>query len=252
MMRLVLIAVLAGACAGFRPRAPVRMVGDFSKPPKDWGSGSAGPSGAEGGGIFNPMVQADAQKLFKDFETLSKMQPKFFDMDLEGKKLFMKEMESFNERLVVFTRRVQLSSDPAAKELNRRLNAMALDGGMTVAGMEDRMSAFLEVMRKQIELEERQGVGAAANAAIDARNAVQGDGDVPPVNPADMAKLMEDPEAVALMSDEEVTREVSEIMRDPSKLMDYMSPGSTKNPKVKQLLVKLFAAASGDDIRNSF
>ncbi|MEL7343031.1 MAG: DUF1825 family protein [Bacteroidota bacterium] len=124
MIRIFLVTFAAGFSIK-RPQKSARKIAVrqmrmeipdmFNQSPRDWASGDSSSKKKVGDdGIFNSMVQEEADKLFKDFEMLSKMQPNFFSMDLEGKKLFAKEMQNFLDRLVVFTKRIEMSDDPKA------------------------------------------------------------------------------------------------------------------------------------------
>lgn len=62
-------------------------------------------SAGESPGFNSSIIEQEAFELSKLFATLGPLQAKYFDFDLEGKKIFCAQMEAFLEKLQVFTTR---------------------------------------------------------------------------------------------------------------------------------------------------
>jgi len=67
-------------------------------------------------GFFeSDIVQEEAKKLFTDYQELMKLGSDYGKFDREGKKMFIKKMESLMDRYKVFMKRFELSEDFQAK-----------------------------------------------------------------------------------------------------------------------------------------
>jgi Domain of unknown function (DUF1825)/STI1 domain len=171
------------------------------------------------------IVQREATDIYRDFSSLSQMQTKYFAFDSEGKRLYLDQMETFVERLKIFTMRYSLSDDPAARESLRRLNAQLLEAGMTLQSMQDRLAETVRVMRQQLEIERARGVAAAPPG--DSRSAIQG---MP-----DLAEMMKDPDIVEAMQDPRVVGILQQCIADPSRMNEYAN-----DEKVRKLILAMF------------
>jgi hypothetical protein len=70
-------------------------------------------------------------RVIGELMSLSRMASKFPDFDVEGKRLYLAQMEDAGGRYEVFMKRLELSQDPQAAEFLRATNAQMLEGGMT-------------------------------------------------------------------------------------------------------------------------
>jgi hypothetical protein len=89
--------------AGADPRAP--FPGALAPPrARACRAAAAGGPGAVPGGsdgsafAASEVVRREAQAIFNDFGELSRLQPKYFSFDLEGKRIFISKIEQFLER----------------------------------------------------------------------------------------------------------------------------------------------------------
>jgi len=178
------------------------------------------------------IVQREATSIYSDFSQLSQMQTKYFAFDSEGKRLYLDQMETFVERLKIFTMRYSLSDDPAARESLRRLNAQLLEAGMTLQSMQDRLAETVRVMRQQLEIERARGVAAAPPG--DSRSAIQG-GPFGPGGMPDLAEMMKDPDIVEAMQDPRVVGILQQCIADPSRMNEYAN-----DEKVRKLILAMF------------
>ena len=73
-------------------------------------------------GFFeSDIVQEEAKKLFTDYQELMKLGSDYGKFDREGKKMFIKKMESLMDRYKVFMKRFELSEDFQAKNDSRTI-----------------------------------------------------------------------------------------------------------------------------------
>ena len=63
--------------------------------------------------LNSPVVAQEAQEIFEQFKQLSSLQPKYNKFDVEGKRIFVNQMEEMCEKLKVFTTRYKLASGDA-------------------------------------------------------------------------------------------------------------------------------------------
>jgi len=101
------------------------------------------------------MVQKDFSSIVKELMDLSRMASQFVNFDLEGKKMFLDQMEKSSDRYEVFVKRLELSSDPGAAEYLRATNAQMLEGGFTLPQMFQGLKQGLDEYRKWIAAEEQ-------------------------------------------------------------------------------------------------
>jgi hypothetical protein len=71
--------------------------------------------------------------------------------DLEGKKIFIEQMESMMERYRIFMKRFELSDDFMAQMTVEQLNTQLGQYGITPQQMFDQMHMTLERMKSELE-----------------------------------------------------------------------------------------------------
>ena len=97
------------------------------------------------------IVQEEAKKLFDDYQQLMKLGSDYGKFDREGKKVFIRTMESLMERYKVFMKRFELSEDFQAKMTVEQLKTQLGQFGITPDQMFDQMNMTLERMRSQLD-----------------------------------------------------------------------------------------------------
>jgi len=97
------------------------------------------------------IVQEEAKKLFNDYQQLMQLGSDYGKFDREGKKQFIKTMESLMERYKVFMKRFELSEDFQAKMTVEQLKTQLGQFGITPEQMFDQMNMTLKRMKSQID-----------------------------------------------------------------------------------------------------
>ena len=96
------------------------------------------------------IVQQEAKRLFTDYQELMQLGSDYGKFDREGKKMFIKKMESLMERYKVFMKRFELSEDFQAKMTVEQLKTQLGQFGITPEQMFDQMNMTLERMKSQL------------------------------------------------------------------------------------------------------
>ena len=103
-------------------------------------------------GFFeSDIVQEEAKKLFIDYQELMKLGSDYGKFDREGKKMFIKRMESLMERYKIFMKRFELSEDFQAKMTVEQLKTQLNQFGITPEQMFDQMNQTLIRMKDELE-----------------------------------------------------------------------------------------------------
>jgi hypothetical protein len=103
-------------------------------------------------GFFDSeIVQQEAKQLFEDYQSLITLGGSYGKFDLEGKKLFIEQMESLMERYRIFMKRFELSDDFMAQMTVEQLNTQLGQFGITPQQMFDQMNMTLERMKSELE-----------------------------------------------------------------------------------------------------
>ena len=103
-------------------------------------------------GFFeSDIVQEEAKQLFSDYQELMKLGSEYGKFDREGKKLFIKKMESLMDRYKVFMKRFELSEDFQAKMTVEQLKTQLNQFGITPEQMFDQMNQTLMRMKDELE-----------------------------------------------------------------------------------------------------
>ena len=103
-------------------------------------------------GFFeSDIVQEEAKQLFNDYQELMKLGSDYGKFDREGKKMFIKNMETLMERYKVFMKRFELSEDFQAKMTVEQLKTQLNQFGITPEQMFEQMNMTLERMKSQLE-----------------------------------------------------------------------------------------------------
>ena len=103
-------------------------------------------------GFFDSeIVQQEAMQLFQDYQSLMQLGSDYGKFDREGKKIFIKQMESIMERYRVFMKRFELSDDFMAQMSVEQLKTHLGQFGMTPQKMFDQMNQTLERMKSDID-----------------------------------------------------------------------------------------------------
>ena len=103
-------------------------------------------------GFFeSDIVQEEAKQLFTDYQELMKLGSEYGKFDREGKKLFIKKMESLMDRYKVFMKRFELSEDFQAKMTVEQLKTQLNQFGITPEQMFDQMNQTLMRMKDELE-----------------------------------------------------------------------------------------------------
>ena len=103
-------------------------------------------------GFFeSDIVQEEAKQLFTDYQELMKLGSEYGKFDREGKKMFIKKMESLMDRYRVFMKRFELSEDFQAKMTVEQLKTQLNQFGITPEHMFDQMNQTLMRMKAELE-----------------------------------------------------------------------------------------------------
>ena len=97
------------------------------------------------------IVQEEAKQLFTDYQELMKLGSEYGKFDREGKKMFIKKMESLMDRYKVFMKRFELSEDFQAKMTVEQLKTQLNQFGITPEQMFDQMNQTLMRMKDELE-----------------------------------------------------------------------------------------------------
>ncbi len=97
------------------------------------------------------IVQEEAKQLFTDYQNLMQLGGDYGKFDREGKKMFIKKMESLMERYKVFMKRFELSEDFQAKMTVEQLKTQLGQFGMTPDQMFDQMNLTLNRMKSELD-----------------------------------------------------------------------------------------------------
>jgi hypothetical protein len=103
-------------------------------------------------GFFDSdIVQEEAKKLFEDYQSLIQLGGSYGKFDLEGKKIFIEQMESMMERYKIFMKRFELSDDFMAQMTVEQLNTQLGQFGITPQQMFEQMNMTLQRMKSELE-----------------------------------------------------------------------------------------------------
>ena len=103
-------------------------------------------------GFFeSDIVQEEAKKLFTDYQELMKLGSDYGKFDREGKKMFIKKMESLMDRYKVFMKRFELSEDFQAKMTVEQLKTQLSQFGITPDQMFEQMNKTLIRMKDELD-----------------------------------------------------------------------------------------------------
>ena len=97
------------------------------------------------------IIQKEAKKLFTDYQELMKIGSDYGKFDREGKKMFIKRMESLMDRYKIFMKRFELSEDFQAKMTVEQLKTQLSQFGITPDQMFDQMNKTLIRMKKELD-----------------------------------------------------------------------------------------------------
>ncbi|GAQ82253.1 hypothetical protein KFL_001050170 [Klebsormidium nitens] len=181
-------------------------------------------SAGDSPGFNNSIIEQEAFELSKLFATLGPLQAKYFDFDLEGKKIFCAQMEAFVEKLQVFTTRYRLMDDPTAKEYIRRLDAMMLEAGTNSNNAMENMRQVIARMQEDISNQEKLGANYQR----------------PHFGPASIFRpefselCQRDPEVQAAMADPLIMKAVQDVVANPANVTRYAD-----NPRISKFFQKV-------------
>ena len=103
-------------------------------------------------GFFeSDIVQEEAKQLFSDYQELMKLGSEYGKFDREGKKMFIRKMESLMDRYKVFMKRFELSEDFQAKMTVEQLKTQLNQFGITPEQMFEQMNQTLIRMKDEVE-----------------------------------------------------------------------------------------------------
>jgi hypothetical protein len=103
-------------------------------------------------GFFDSdIVQQEAKQLFEDYQSLIQLGGSYGKFDLEGKKIFIQQMEDLMERYRIFMKRFELSEDFMAQMTVQQLKTQLGQFGITPQQMFDQMNMTLERMKSELE-----------------------------------------------------------------------------------------------------
>ena len=97
------------------------------------------------------IVQEEAKQLFTDYQNLMQLGGDYGKFDREGKKMFIKKMESLMDRYKVFMKRFELSEDFQAKMTVEQLKTQLGQFGMTPDQMFEQMNMTLNRMKSELD-----------------------------------------------------------------------------------------------------
>jgi hypothetical protein len=119
------------------------------------GGGGGGGGSREGSFYESEIVQKESISILKDFESLSGLMGKYPMFDVEGKKLFLEQMESLSERISIFHTRANLSDDPLVKQNLNQVSKQLLFLSTNLASMQEGMKRQISDFRRLLEEEEK-------------------------------------------------------------------------------------------------
>lgn len=103
-------------------------------------------------GFFDSdIVQQEAKQLFEDYQSLVQLGNRYGKFDLEGKKIFIQQMEELMERYRIFMKRFELSEDFMAQMTVQQLKTQLNQFGITPQQMFDQMNLTLARMKSELE-----------------------------------------------------------------------------------------------------
>lgn len=103
-------------------------------------------------GFFDSeIVQQEAKILFEDYQSLLKLGSSYGKFDLEGKKLFIEQMEAMMDRYRIFMKRFELSDDFMAQMTVQQMNTQLGQFGVTPHQMFEQMNLTLQRMKSELE-----------------------------------------------------------------------------------------------------
>ncbi len=103
-------------------------------------------------GFFDSdIVQQEAKQLFEDYQSLIQLGGSYGKFDLEGKKIFIEQMEALMERYRIFMKRFELSDDFMAQMTVQQLKTQLGQFGITPQQMFEQMNMTLERMKSELE-----------------------------------------------------------------------------------------------------
>lgn len=103
-------------------------------------------------GFFDSeIVQQEAKQLFEDYHSLIQLGGSYGKFDLEGKKIFIAQMEAMMERYRIFMKRFELSDDFMAQVTVEQLNTQLGQYGVTPQQMFEQMNMTLQRMKSELE-----------------------------------------------------------------------------------------------------
>lgn len=162
------------------------------------------------------MFNKDMMELTQQLASIQGMIAKFADFDLEGKKIFIDQLEKLAEKLQIIMTRIQLADDPLGNEILRRQRVQMLEAGTSLAATMDGMKAELADMRKIVQLEE----GCADPATLDALKQAYRE-KFEYASKFNPMEVFSDPAMMEAAMDPEAVKAVNEVVDDPSKLNNW-------------------------------
>lgn len=154
--------------------------------------------------------------LQQDLQQLIVMMHKFADFDLEGKKIFVDQLEKMGEKMRIIQARIKLSDDELGNWLLRQQNIQMLNASTNWDLVLSGLGNELAEMRRMIEQEER--TSDPNQLAMYQQAWRHKFASVPYLTPED---LENDPELLAGSMDPEAMKAVSEVLDNRSALEKY-------------------------------
>ncbi len=103
-------------------------------------------------GFFDSeIIQQEAKQLFEDYQALIKIGSNYGKFDLEGKKLFIEQMEAMMERYRIFMKRFELSEDFMAQMTMEQLKTQLNQFGVSPQQMFEQMNQTLQRMKTDLD-----------------------------------------------------------------------------------------------------
>lgn len=103
-------------------------------------------------GFFDSeIIQQEAKQLFEDYQALVKLGSNYGKFDLDGKKIFIEQMETMMERYRIFMKRFELSEDFMAQMTVEQLKTQLNQFGITPQQMFEQMHQTLERMKSELD-----------------------------------------------------------------------------------------------------
>lgn len=122
------LSLAPGARATLAPRRPTPTFSPARRHVAPHHSRPPPVAAASGGGGFleSQLVMDEAAAIMRDFGNLAPLMAKYAAFDLDGKRLFLENMQSVCDRLRIFHTRASLSDDPAVRECLTTLSRQLL------------------------------------------------------------------------------------------------------------------------------